>query len=267
MKMTTAKLASWLLIGFLAANARAGETNRSNPRVPMGGSVRLLDASQDSKKSEDAAASDASSRSTKPGLVPPPRPERFDFSFPGGSLVELLEVIERQSGEKINLVAPPDFNEKASKFAVAPMDLRDVTVDNVLTALNYTQRQQAGPLFEFRYTNPVWTAIIITRPDTRQSKVYFVGNLLGTFKIEDITTAIKTVWELKGAEPKPELKYHQDTKLLIVFAKPEQIEDVSNIVRELKEAVMPSIGPSGGKVETQPGEATAAGIGAPGQKK
>ena len=267
MKMRTATLASCLLTGFLVASGRSDDTNNSNPGVPEGKSTPRIGASEGSEKATHSVASSISAPNPKPGLVPPPRPARFDLRFPGGSLMELLEAIERQGGEKVNLVAPPDFKEKASRFAVAPMDLRDVAVDDLLTALNLTQRQPAGPIFEFRYANPVWMATVLTRPDSRQSRVFYVGNLLAAFKIEDITTAIKTVWELKEADPKPELKYHQDTKLLIVFAKPEQIEDVSNIVRELKEAVTPSIGSSGGKVEIQPGEAKAAGISAPGEKK
>ena len=206
MKMTTAKLAACLFIGFLAVGARSADTvevNVSSPRQVT--------------------------------------PVTFNFSFSGGTLDQLLRAVERASGEKLNLVAPPDFYEKASKSAVAAMDLREVSVQDLLVALNYTQRQPTGPLFEFRYAKPVWIAAVSSRAEPRQSRVFYVGNLLTHYKIEDVTTAIKTVWALKDTDPKPELKYHQDTKLLIVFAKADQIEEVSNIINELKDSVAPAL--------------------------
>ncbi len=220
MKMTSAKLAACLLIGFLVATARAADTAEAN--------------------------------GPKPGQGTAPRPATFNFNFPGGSLEQLLQAIETASGEKLNLVAPPDFYDKAGKSVVARMDLREVSVQDLLMALNYTQRQPTGPLFEFRYAKPVWTVGVVSRPDPRVSRVFYVGNLLTHYKIEDVTTAIKTVWALKDTDPKPELKYHQDTKLLIVFAKADQIEEVSNIINELKASVVPALGSTGGKLETPP---------------
>jgi hypothetical protein len=209
MKMTTAKLAACLLIGFLVTTARSADTGEAI--VP------------------------------RPAQATAPRPATFNFTFPGGTLEQLLRAIESASGEKLNLVAPPNFYDQAGKSAVAPMDLREVSVQDLLMALNYTQRQPTGPLFEFRYAKPVWTAAVVSRPDPRESRVFYVGNLLTHLKIEDLTTAINTVWALKDADPKPELKYHQDTKLLIVFARSDQIEEVSNIINELKASVAPAL--------------------------
>jgi hypothetical protein len=219
MKMTSATLAACLLIGFLVTTVRAAETVEANGP----------------KTAQRIAA---------------PPPATFNFTFPGGSLEQLLRAIETASGEKLNLVAPPNFYDKAGKSAVAPMDLREVSVQDLLMALNYTQRQPTGVLFEFRYAKPIWTVGVVSRPDPRESRVFYVGNLLTHYKIEDVTTAIKTVWALKDTDPKPELKYHQDTKLLIVFAKTDQIDEVSNIVNELKASVAPALAPSGGKLET-----------------
>jgi hypothetical protein len=235
MKMTTAKIAACLLIGFLVTSARAADAGETN--------------------------------AAKPGQVAAPRPATFNFRFSGGTLDQLLRAIESASGEKLNLVAPSEFYDKASKSSVAAMDLREVSVQDLLMAVNYTQRQPTGPLFEFRYAKPVWTAAVVSRPDPRESRVFYVGNLLAHFKIEDVTTAIKTVWGLKDIDPKPELKYHQDTKLLIVFARPGQIEEVSNIVNELKVSVAPAVGPSGSMLETPPVAPTAPGSGAASKKK
>ena len=75
------------------------------------------------------------------------------------------------------------------------------------------------------------------RHDLRTSRAFYVGNLLEKFKIEDITTAIQTTWSFSNLKPKGELKYHQDTQLLIVFALPVELEKVTNILEELNRGV------------------------------
>jgi hypothetical protein len=59
---------------------------------------------------------------------------------------------------------------------------------------------------------------------------------LSKFKVEDITTAIQTTWQLAGKDSKAELKYHQDTQLLIALANKTQLETVTEVLRELQRA-------------------------------
>ncbi|MEO8427529.1 MAG: hypothetical protein ABI651_10500 [Verrucomicrobiota bacterium] len=53
---------------------------------------------------------------------------------------------------------------------------------------------------------------------------------LSKFKVEDITTAIQTTWQLDGKGSKAELKYHQDTQLLIALANKPQLETVTEVL-------------------------------------
>ena len=78
----------------------------------------------------------------------------------------------------------------------------------------------------------VW--ILQSGSDRRSSQVFYVGHLLSKFKVEDITTAIQTTWKLAGKDSKTELKYHQDTQLLIALANKPQLETVTEVLRELQ---------------------------------
>jgi hypothetical protein len=69
--------------------------------------------------------------------------------------------------------------------------------------------------------------------------VFYVGHLLKKFKIDDITTAVKTTWQLGGKDAKTELKYHQDTQLLITLGSPEQLSTAAEVLAQLKLALDP----------------------------
>ena len=76
-------------------------------------------------------------------------------------------------------------------------------------------------------------------PDTRKTQAFYVGHLLKKFKIDDITTAVQTTWQLGGKDAKSELKYHQDTQLLIALGNTEQLSTAAEVLAQLKLAIEP----------------------------
>ena len=74
------------------------------------------------------------------------------------------------------------------------------------------------------------------RKNPRETRVFFVGNLLKKFKIEDVTTALETVWQM-SSKAKADLKYHQDTQLLIVRADRAQLDMTTAVLTQLREAL------------------------------
>jgi len=93
----------------------------------------------------------------------------------------------------------------------------------------------------------VW--ILQSGSERRSSQVFYVGHLLTKFKVEDITTAIQTTWQLAGKGSKAELKYHQDTQLLIALANKPQLETATEILQELQRALVPA-GRAAERIET-----------------
>lgn len=65
----------------------------------------------------------------------------------------------------------------------------------------------------------------------------------GDLKVDDITTAIRTAWSsVEGGKVPPEgaLKFHQETKLLIVTGSPEYLQSATSIVEILQDRIRPS---------------------------
>jgi hypothetical protein len=154
--------------------------------------------------------------------------ETFDLAFPGGPPAKLVEALEKASGQKLNALLPPNL----STSAIPRMELRSVNVTTVFNSLNQVLVLDEN-LRWFPVDN-VW--ILQSGTDRRNSQVFYVGHLLSKFKIDDITTAIQTTWKLAGKESKTELKYHQDTQLLIALANKPQLETVTEVLRELQRA-------------------------------
>jgi len=154
--------------------------------------------------------------------------ETFDLTFPGGSPAKLVEAIEKASGQKLNVLLPTNL----SSSVIPRMELRSVNATIVFNSLNVVLTQDEN--VRWLPVNNVW--ILQSGSDRRSSQVFYVGHLLSKFKVEDITTAIQTTWKLAGKDSKAELKYHQDTQLLIALANKPQLETVSEVLRELQRA-------------------------------
>ncbi len=61
--------------------------------------------------------------------------------------------------------------------------------------------------------------------------------LLDRYKVEDITTAMKLGWELGGSKDLPTMKFHEETKLLVVSANEEQMQVINQVIQNLTSIV------------------------------
>ncbi|MCP5524430.1 MAG: hypothetical protein H7A46_23110 [Verrucomicrobiales bacterium] len=71
----------------------------------------------------------------------------------------------------------------------------------------------------------------------RRVRFYQLASYLDTFNVEDITTAIRTGWDLLEAEDQPRLKFHEETKLLIAVGDPELLETVDEVLAQLRDGL------------------------------
>jgi hypothetical protein len=164
----------------------------------------------------------------------------FDLKFPGGTLTSLLGMIERQSGQKPNVVCAADV----AGLALPPLDLRSVKMENIFEALRVVMGDDE-PLVFGRMGN---IYAIERRPVATASRVYYVGHLLKKFKVQDITTAIQYAWKMSDSRVTPQLKFHEETQLLIVKADGMQQGTIKNVLQELALALEPA--PAGGPADS-----------------
>ena len=160
----------------------------------------------------------------------------FDLSFAGGTPQKLVSEMERASGSKLNVLIPPDLADSR----IPPMELRSVNVQDVFDSLGVLSRDSMQWIRTSRSGGEkpnVW--VLVRREDNRKTQAFYVGHLLKKFKIGDITTAVQTTWQLGGKDAKSELKYHQDTELLIALGNPEQLTTAADVLTQLKLALEP----------------------------
>jgi hypothetical protein len=163
-----------------------------------------------------------------------PQAEVFDLSFPGGTVTEFVTEIGKafersiRGGQKPNFLVPAE----ASSLKVPKLELRSVDTETLMNAVSTL----LGPREHVWRRTGRSTWIFVTEPDRRTTQAFFVGHLLKKFKIEDITTAIDTVWQM-APSTKTDLKYHKDTQLLIIRADKPQLETASNVLIQLRDAL------------------------------
>ena len=158
----------------------------------------------------------------------------FDISFPGGTLEEFIEAVGKavqagvRNAPKPNLILPAD----ARPVRMPKLELRSVDMRTLIAAT--TMLLQPEHMWQAAGGNN--TFVLVTRADVRKTQAYYVGHLLKKFKVADITTALETVWQM-GSNAKTELKYHEDTQMLIVRADRSQIEMAENVLTQLRDAL------------------------------
>jgi len=175
-----------------------------------------------------AHAADAEAKAAGSGL--------FDLSFAGGTPQKLVSEMERAGGLKLNVLIPPELADTR----IPPMELRSVSVQDVFDSLGILSRDSMLWIRTGRSGGEKFNVWVLARaPDPRKTQAFYVGHLLNKFKIGDITTAVQTTWQLGGKDARTELKYHQDTQLLIVLGNPEQLSAAAEVLAQLKLAIEP----------------------------
>jgi hypothetical protein len=158
--------------------------------------------------------------------------KKFDMSFPGGPPAALVRALEKASDTQVNAIIAPGVAE----LALPKMELRSVDVKAVFDAANILLRPQAAGQWVAVGNSSVWILLSAQSPSSR-TQVHYVGQLLNKFKIDDITTAIQTAWQMGDKKVNAELKYHQDTQLLIALGTSGQLETMEAVIKQLTVAL------------------------------
>lgn len=172
------------------------------------------------------------------------RQSRIDLDFPGGTPSQLVEAIKKITPETLNVIIPSD----APGYQVPPFKMKQVTVADLFSALSKGSMRKVLQFpsgFKTVYgafertgegENPVWylrsSGSDIQREET-VCRYFQLGHSLEKNKIDDITTAIKTGWEMLGVTDPPQLKFHPETKLLIAAGLPRQLDLIDQVLAAL----------------------------------
>jgi hypothetical protein len=78
------------------------------------------------------------------------------------------------------------------------------------------------------------TGMPLAANNGRVCQILPLGKYLTDYKVEDITTAVKTAWSMMGDDTGAQLKYHTDTKLLIAVGAPSQLSVLTQVLGSLE---------------------------------
>jgi len=184
---------------------------------------------------------------------------KFNLDFPGGTPKELVAAIEKAMGKPINVIIPDE--DAATKLP--PLKLNEVTFSQLSDTLRVgstkteyilvrngggggsSQGVETG--YYFRTTddrptdNSVWFFRVTKKPEQppqppveKVCQFYSLSPYLDRgFTVDDITTAIQTGWKMAGVTPTPVLNYHKETKMLIAFGEPYNLQTIQQVLQTL----------------------------------
>jgi hypothetical protein len=184
---------------------------------------------------------------------------RFDLVFKGGTPKQFIEAINAQSGLKVNVIIPTEHaNEQ-----LPAVEVYSVTVPQVFQAVyaatkktviiqrngqarGEMAREYAAEAFKSFHSDDkppsetsIWRFVVESpvsdpEPPARVSvEVFQLASLLTSHSVDEITTAVKTTWQMMEESVTPELKYHSDTGLLIAKGTGMQLQMVNQVLRQL----------------------------------
>src|SRR5687768_11808822 len=166
-----------------------------------------------------------------------PRQPGFNLTFKGGTPHELAQemkaaaarsFVEPEQVFPVNIIVPKELEN----VKVPPLTMQSVDPQTVFSTLNLVWHNEGMQWVSAG--GKAW--VLQTAPDRRKAQAFFVGHLLKKYKIEDITTAVKTTWEMSGTEGrrKPELRFHKDTEMLIALADGAQLGTVNEVLSQMR---------------------------------
>ena len=188
---------------------------------------------------------------------------KFNLDFPGGTPKELVAAIEKAMGKPLNAIIP----DETADTKIPALKMSNVDVPHLFNAVvnmsyKYAPRNFGGggggggfgsqPRdvvssygFETRdgdmSDDSIWYFFVYKAP-TQQAppppqkicQFYSLSPYLDRgFTVDDITTAIQTGWKMAGVTPTPELNYHKETKMLIAFGEPQNLQTIQQVLQTL----------------------------------
>jgi hypothetical protein len=199
------------------------------------------------------------------GLANPPAKQtpaltKFNLDFPGGTPKELVAAIEKATHKPLNVI----ISDKDADVRLPPLKLNNVNVWDLFNALQSASTkvesysaasvymgfppsyQQMATSYGFKTDGTVtddsiWYFVVTkptVTPEVPPQKIcrfYPLAEYLNRgFTVDDITTAIQTGWKMSGDPAKPELNYHNETKLLIAFGEPGKLNVIDEVLKALQ---------------------------------
>jgi hypothetical protein len=183
---------------------------------------------------------------------------KFNLDFPGGTPAQLVKAIEKAMHKPLNAIIP----DEDSDTQLPSLKMNDVNVPQLFRALElasikptvqYNDSSHSSysyftdsygfktegvatdaSIWYFHVDKPLLPLAVLS---PKVCNFYLLVEYLNKgLTVDDITTAIQTGWKMAGINPLPELNYHKETKLLIVFGEPNELKTIDDVLKALEKS-------------------------------
>lgn len=167
----------------------------------------------------------------------------LNIDFHGGFLEELLQTIEEQNGLTVNVIA----SVEARVQEIPSLKLQNVQIGALMMAL-----ENLGGFKVMSGGPNIYTVITSPKPlrtTSRQSQsrpfvtIHNIRSLVAgenknlLFSVDDIVTAVSIGWDMiPGGTNAPSLKFHEETKLLIVRGNQYELRIAEDVLGKLNDS-------------------------------
>jgi hypothetical protein len=168
----------------------------------------------------------------------------ISLNFRGGTVVEYVAAIRKAAGD-INVVIAPE----AAEIQMPAVSVKRVTVAAALDLLDGRSRDAHTRRVKLEVVHmPVYDteekqtyqvrAQVSGRPSARAASVWTAAVLLDhDISSQALLSAVETAIEVVGSTTKPDVRFHEDTGLLIASGDHDQLSAIEEVLDRLAEAV------------------------------
>ena len=162
--------------------------------------------------------------------------EIISVTFPGGSAAAYAKAVQDASGKKRVIVMPG-----CEAFQMPPVSLEGVSFEGALMPVQYARSGTPGAILQVDTVGDVYVVAPATvysvYSTAEETQVFSLAETLeaGQVRAEDVLTAVETALNL-GDEGNAAVKYHPETRLLMVRGTPDAIESVRRVLNGVMES-------------------------------
>lgn len=168
----------------------------------------------------------------------------ISVEFEGGTVRDYVAKI-RRAGENINIMV----DDAAGALLLPAVELQNVMLQDALLILEDMQSEdqsllisvdtfQTGPIEISAPVHRIVARVHSTPQPPSETSVWTVVSLLANeVNAEDILSAIETAMGLQEDLGAPEIRFHEQTGLIIARAHPQQLQAIDDVIHRLQDGL------------------------------
>ncbi len=171
-------------------------------------------------------------------------PTLINVEFSGGSAAEFIRMLQRVAGDELNVISAPEVAE----VTIPELVLRRVSPSSAVLLLDGRTMERPGRVVRLDVSSlprvsgerPTFQVNAQVRTSTRGeiANVWTIRGLIDSgFSSDSVLSAIETALDALGSATKLDVRFHEDTGLLIAMGDEGQRGTIDMVVERLRDSI------------------------------